>query len=703
MAPLPHASRCDDFLAMRYDAARSNLLSGALVVSAGIAVVAFCAVVIAGWHGVEVPAILLLGLERIQYDTAWAFAFAGAALASFALRLGSLTRLFAAVPIVLGGLRLVAYAIPELIPVRPMLAVPWLPFGTGSYNDMGVLTALILIALGGALATVRPAARGPLRSVIASLISGIALALALFLLFGAWTGGPTATRWLLLTGGDGTNALLAIVVSGAILADALLASREERRAVARWTPTIVWFAVFVCVLVLWRALSLHEAETIRGSTRLVAASLRGEIERDLAGRIAALSRLGALAGTRDPAPESWQQNARLAIRDLDRFEPVGWIDERHILQMIAPPGPVDLLGLDVRADPVLGAAAAGAVASRRPAVTRFIDFAPGSHRFMIFVPVFDGDALRGLVIAMFIDSGWFESLVKDRLPDYQVELVEHGTRVETVPGAAATAGNDWASEQTIRVADAEWTLRVTPTLDHLQARDSKLPDASLALGALLATLLALCTWLFQTAQRRARDLAGVNVRLVADIEARKRAEVAQRDSEQRTRLIVAAIKDHAIYMLDADGRIVTWNPGATQLTGYAAADVLGRDFALLYPPDAERAPAEALVVAARDGWIEEECWHLRKDGSRYRGDDMISAIRDDAGELQGFSVVTRDATQRIELREQTERSRDFYFSLFSDIPNLVWRSTAGGGCDYVNNAWLEYTGRAREAEQGDGW
>ena len=688
---------------MRNDAVNSNRLPGALVIAAGMAVAAFSAAVIAGWHGAGIPAGLLLGLERIQYDTAWAFAFAGAALVSFALRLGALTRVFAAVPVALGGLRLVAYAFPESIPVRPMLAVPSLPFGTGSYNDMGVLTALILIALGSALATVRPAGRGPLRSVIASLISGIALALALFLLFGAWTGGSTATRWLLLTGGDGTNALLAIVVSAAVLADALMGSRAERRAVARWTPAIVWFAVFVCALVLWRALGLHEAEALRGSTRLVAAGLRGEIERDLAGRIAALSRLGVLAGAHDPAADSWQQNARLAIRDLDRFEPVGWIDEHHVLRLVAPPGRIDLLGLDVRADPVLGPVAARAVASRAPAVTRFVDFAPGSHRFAVLVPVFDHDALRGLVVAMFIDSGWFESLAKDRHPDYQIELFEQGTRIETVAGAAAPAGEDWASELPIRVAETEWTLRVTPTLDHLGARDSRLPDASLALGALLATLLALCTWLFQTAQRRARDLAAVNARLVADIEARKRAEVAQRDSEQRPRLIVAAVKDHAIYMLDAAGRIATWNPGATRLTGYATADVVGRDFALFYPPDVERPPAEALRVAARDGWSEEECWHLRKDGSRYRGDDMISAIRDEGGALQGYAVVTRDATQRIELREQTERSRDFYFSLFSDIPNLVWRSTASGACDYVNNAWLDYTGRSREAEQGEGW
>jgi PAS domain S-box-containing protein len=71
--------------------------------------------------------------------------------------------------------------------------------------------------------------------------------------------------------------------------------------------------------------------------------------------------------------------------------------------------------------------------------------------------------------------------------------------------------------------------------------------------------------------------------------------------------------------------------------------------------------------------------------------------------LQGFSVVTRDATPRIALREQTERSRDFYFALFSGFPNLVWRSDATGACDYLNQSWLDYTGRSREAELGNGW
>ena len=196
-------------------------MTGVLFVATGVAVVAFCIDVITGWHASKPAPAIPLGLERIQYDTAWAFAFAGAALVAVALHLGALTRLFAAVPIALGGLRIIAYAVPDLIPIRPMLAVPWLPFGAGGYNDMGVLTALILIALGFALATMNPAARRPLRSVIASFTSATAVALALLLLFGAWTGGSAAMRWLLLTGGDRTNALLAIVVSGAIIADAL--------------------------------------------------------------------------------------------------------------------------------------------------------------------------------------------------------------------------------------------------------------------------------------------------------------------------------------------------------------------------------------------------------------------------------------------------------------------------------------------------
>ncbi len=216
-------------------------------------------------------------------------------------------------------------------------------------------------------------------------------------------------------------------------------------------------------------------------------------------------------------------------------------------------------------------------------------------------------------------------------------------------------------------------------------------------------MLALATYLFQAARRRARDLNKANIRLTQDIARRQHAEQRLRESEQRTQLIINSVKDCAIYMLDTDGRIATWNAGAQALNGYASGEIIGKHFSVLYPTDRKVPPESELVVATRRGWFEEECWHLRKDGTRYCADDIISAIRDEQALLRGFAVVTRDATLRIELREQTERARDHYFSLFASFPNLVWRSDASGSCDYLNQAWLDYTGRPMDEQRGDGW
>ena len=275
--------------------------------------------------------------------------------------------------------------------------------------------------------------------------------------------------------------------------------------------------------------------------------------------------------------------------------------------------------------------------------------------------------------------------------------------MRTVAPEGDRAADKWSQELPLTVANVRWTLRATPTHVLVASGASPLPVAALTLGVILATLLALSTYLFQTARANARDLKRTNERLVSDIARRYHVEQELRESESRTSLIINAVKDCAIYMLDSEGRIASWNPGAQALNGYSGAEIVGKHFSILYPPDRKIPPEKELAVAARRGWYEEECWHLRKDGSRYCGDDIISAIRDEPGNLRGFSVVTRDATMRLELREQNERARDFYFSLFSGFPNLVWRSDTSGACDYLNQAWLEYTGRKQEDEFGAGW
>jgi len=143
-------------------------------------------------------------------------------------------------------------------------------------------------------------------------------------------------------------------------------------------------------------------------------------------------------------------------------------------------------------------------------------------------------------------------------------------------------------------------------------------------------------------------------------EARVAAEVrawaeALRQSEEGFRLLVEGVKDYAIFLLDTEGRVSTWNSGAQRAKGYTAEEIIGQHFSRFYTPEdvARRHPWIELEIAAREGSYEEEGWRVRKDGSRFFASVTITALRDEHGTLRGFGKVTRDVTERREReREQ---------------------------------------------------
>ncbi|HZZ84149.1 MAG TPA: PAS domain-containing sensor histidine kinase [Anaeromyxobacteraceae bacterium] len=123
------------------------------------------------------------------------------------------------------------------------------------------------------------------------------------------------------------------------------------------------------------------------------------------------------------------------------------------------------------------------------------------------------------------------------------------------------------------------------------------------------------------------------------------------------RRIVEGVTDYAIFMLDASGRIASWNAGAERIKGYEAQEVIGSHFSRFYPPEdvARGKPAWELAQAAKDGRVEDEGWRVRKDGTRFWASVVITALRDEHGTLQGFAKVTRDVTDR--KRAEGERER----------------------------------------------
>ncbi|HUQ98227.1 MAG TPA: PAS domain S-box protein [Gemmatimonadaceae bacterium] len=135
-------------------------------------------------------------------------------------------------------------------------------------------------------------------------------------------------------------------------------------------------------------------------------------------------------------------------------------------------------------------------------------------------------------------------------------------------------------------------------------------------------------------------------KVTRDLSARKAAEESLRQSEERFRLLIQSVQDYAIFMLDADGHVATWNEGAERIKGYAAEDILGKHFSVFYPEEDAVKLAGELEIAKDVGRYEGEGWRRRKDGSRFWASVVITAIHDSKGELAGFAKITRDLTER---------------------------------------------------------
>ena len=146
-----------------------------------------------------------------------------------------------------------------------------------------------------------------------------------------------------------------------------------------------------------------------------------------------------------------------------------------------------------------------------------------------------------------------------------------------------------------------------------------------------------------------------------------------RQSEERFKLLVESVRDYAIFMLDPQGQVLTWNAGAQRFKGYRAEEIIGQHFSRFYPPEeiARGLPEHELQVAAKEGAFEDEGWRVKKDGSLFWANVVITAMRDTDGELVGFAKVTRDLTQRRAHEEDLRRSEERFRLLIEGVADYA--------------------------------
>jgi PAS domain S-box-containing protein len=148
-------------------------------------------------------------------------------------------------------------------------------------------------------------------------------------------------------------------------------------------------------------------------------------------------------------------------------------------------------------------------------------------------------------------------------------------------------------------------------------------------------------------------------KVTRDLTEKKAAEEELRRSEERFRMLIQGVTDYAIYMLDPEGRITSWNAGAQRFKGYTADEIIGEHFSRFYSEDDQQAgiPAAALQTAKREGRFEAEGWRVRKDGSKFWASVVIDPIRSENGDFMGFAKVTRDLTEKRATEDQLRQSQ----------------------------------------------
>jgi PAS domain S-box-containing protein len=163
--------------------------------------------------------------------------------------------------------------------------------------------------------------------------------------------------------------------------------------------------------------------------------------------------------------------------------------------------------------------------------------------------------------------------------------------------------------------------------------------------------------------RPLRDERGVlrgGVVVMHDVTVQRHAEQALRQSEERFRLLVSEVMDYGILMLDPEGHIVSWNAGAERIKGYRSQEIIGRHFSCFYSKEdvAAGKPANELKAAIEKGRFEDEGWRIRKDGSQFWANVVVTALHDEAGRLRGFAKVTRDITEQRRTQELLMRAKE---------------------------------------------
>lgn len=225
----------------------------------------------------------------------------------------------------------------------------------------------------------------------------------------------------------------------------------------------------------------------------------------------------------------------------------------------------------------------------------------------------------------------------------------------------------------------------------------------LTAASLMTMLLLITVYLLINREIQERQRKGESLEKKVD-----ESSKVLREQQQRYRMVVEGVEDYAIFLLDTQGNISSWNQGAQATMGYTQEEILGLNFSKFFPAsDSEpnhfkRRSDELLKIAAQEGKAIEEEALQKKNGSLFLADIVITPIFDEKGDLSGYSNITRDITERRQTELAILESEARFRTMADNAPVLIWMTDENGACSYFNQTWLQFTGKTLDQQVTEG-
>jgi PAS domain S-box-containing protein len=427
---------------------------------------------------------------------------------------------------------------------------------------------------------------------------------------------------------------------------------------------LIAIAGILLTFVFWRELRAAEAAHINRMTSMAAHAIAANLAADIQDRSNSLQELSRVWGLQNPPPAAeWESFATMFIQHHRGVVAVEHADSDFRVREIASlDNDQSDLGMDIRLDPSLHATIE-AVMNRRGGALTPISFLPSGKRIRTnVVPIYNGDTLRGFVLAKVDVVQALDELLRANVGlGYSLQIIENGQEVYKGPSPDNGQSVEWGQTIVAPLPDRIWTIRTWPNPQLLSQLRTRLPGLALLLPLTFTGLLLVMLRFVQTTSKHAREMEDTNEQLNTALQMRQLVEDELRESRARFEGVLEISAD-AIISANENQQITLFNQGAEAIFGYKSEEVIGKNLEILLPQRFRKthcAQVEGFsnsAVHMQGLKVSRTVPGLRKDGTEFPLDASISKLHSKGGDI--YTAILRDVTERRRSDETLKRAHD---------------------------------------------